>query len=84
MPETKNPCSGAHCAPGIPTTTEEIPARGRTWTQTEKQNVIDKLWLNYFNDTLFAKGLISETDRNRMRNRISARTPQTKNKGVAR
>ena len=28
--------------------------------------------------------LISETDRNRMRNRISARTPQTKHKGVVR
>ena len=45
-------------------------------TEAEKQNVIDKLWLNYYNDTLFAKGLISESDRNRMRNRINQRKPR--------
>lgn len=61
-----------------------MPETKKNWTAFEKQNVIDKLWLNYFNDTLFAKGLISETDRNRMRNRINARTPQTKHKGVVR
>ena len=44
-------------------------------SEAEKQNVIDKLWLNYYNDTLFARGLISESDRNRMRNRISQRKP---------
>ena len=60
-----------------------MPETKKNWTASEKQNVIDKLWLNYFNDTLFARGLISETDRNRMRNRISARTPQTKHTGVA-
>lgn len=61
-----------------------MPETKKNWTASEKQNVIDKLWLNYFNDTLFDKGLISEDDRNRMRNRISARTPQTKHKGVTR
>lgn len=61
-----------------------MPETKKNWTETEKQNVIDKLWLNYFNDTLFAKGLISETDRNRMRNRISQRKPQAKRKGAER
>ena len=55
---------------------------GKNLSEAEKQNVIDKLWLNYYNDTLFARGLISETDRNRMRNRISARKPQAKHRGV--
>ena len=61
-----------------------MPETKKNWTASEKQNVIDKLWLNYFNDTLYAKGLISEADRNRMRNRISARKPQTKHKGAER
>ena len=41
-----------------------------------KQDVIERLWLQYFNDTLYAQGLISETERNRMRIKIKARTPQ--------
>lgn len=49
--------------------------RKKCMSEAEKQNVIDKLWLNYYNDTLFARGLISESDRNRMRNRISQRKP---------
>ena len=32
-----------------------MPETKKNWTASEKQNVIDKLWLNYFNDTLFAK-----------------------------
>ena len=56
----------------------------KNWTEAEKQNVIDKLWLNYFNDTLFDKGLISEDDRNRMRNRINQRKPQAKRKSAER
>ena len=33
------------------------------------------LWLIYFNQTLFEKGLISETERNRMKLRMEARRP---------
>ena len=61
-----------------------MPETKKNWTASEKQNVIDKLWLNYFNDTLFDKGLISEDDRNRMRNRINQRKPQAKRKSVER
>ena len=61
-----------------------MPETKKNWTEAEKQNVIDKLWLNYFNDTLFDKGLISEDDRNRMRIRINQRKPQAKRKSVER
>lgn len=50
----------------------------KKWTEAEKQNVIDKLWLQYFNDTLYDKGLISEDIRNRMRNQINRRKPGIK------
>ena len=59
-----------------------MPETRKNWTETEKQNVIDKLWLNYFNDTLFDRGLIPENDRNRMRNRISQRKPPAKQRGA--
>ncbi len=47
----------------------------RKMSEYEKQSVIEKLWLIYFNDTLYEKGLITETERNRMANKIHARKP---------
>ena len=35
----------------------------------------EKLWLNYFNQTLFEKGYITETQRNRIKNMIESRKP---------
>ena len=49
--------------------------RKRKYTEREKQDVIDQLWLTYFNDTLYDKGLITETARNQMRNWINTRKP---------
>jgi len=43
-------------------------------TEQTKQSVIEKLWLTYYNDTLFEKGVITEEERNRMRIRINNRT----------
>ena len=43
-------------------------------TDQKKQAVIEQLWLTYYNDTLFAKGLITEDQRNRMRLMIKRRT----------
>jgi hypothetical protein len=43
-------------------------------TEQEKQRVIEGLWLTYYNDTLYAKGVITEDERNKMRLRIKART----------
>ncbi len=48
---------------------------GRKMSEYEKQSVIEKLWLIYFNDTLYGKGLISESERNRMANKIHSRKP---------
>ena len=43
-------------------------------TEQKKQAVIEQLWLTYYNDTLFAKGLITEEQRNKMRLMIKSRT----------
>lgn len=43
-------------------------------TDQKKQAVMEQLWLTYYNDTLFAKGLITEDQRNRMRLTIKSRT----------
>lgn len=45
-------------------------------TEAEKQNVIDQLWLHYFNQTLYDKGMISEHDFMRMKTHINCRKPK--------
>lgn len=40
-----------------------------------KQAAAEEMWLNYYNNVLFEKGLISEEVRNRMAVKISARNP---------
>lgn len=39
-----------------------------------KQVVFEQLWLSYFNDILYAKGLITEEQRNKMRVKIKTRS----------
>lgn len=43
-------------------------------TEQKKQSVIGQLWLIYYNDTLYEKGLINEEEHNKMRIRIKSRT----------
>ena len=43
-------------------------------TRKNAQNIYEQLWLTYFNDVLYAKGLITEDQHNRMRSRIINRT----------
>jgi hypothetical protein len=49
-----------------------------------RKKVAEELWLNYFNRFLFEKGLITESERNRMTtliaNRSSAATERRSNK----
>ena len=52
----------------------EIKEMKRGMTEQKKQAVIEQLWLTYYNDTLFAKGLITEEQRNKMRLMIKSRT----------
>ena len=46
----------------------------RGMNEQKKQAVMEQLWLTYYNDTLFAKGLITEEQRNKMRLMIKSRT----------
>lgn len=41
----------------------------------QKQKLAEQLWLTYFNQTLFEKGLITEAERNRIKNRIAGHEP---------
>ena len=45
-----------------------------------KQRIIEQLWLTYYNDTLFSKGIITEEQRNRMRLMIRNRAAAKNNK----
>ena len=47
-------------------------------TELEKECVLQKLWLTYYNDTLYEKGLITEAERNKMRVRIINRASSIK------
>lgn len=40
-----------------------------------KKSMAEQLWLNYYNQTLFENGLITEAERNRMKNMINALMP---------
>ena len=52
----------------------ETEDRKQFMNEQKKQAVIEQLWLTYYNDTLFAKGLITEEQRNKMRVMIKSRT----------
>ena len=46
----------------------------QSMNEQKKQAVIEQLWLTYYNDKLFAKGMITEDQRNKMRLMIKSRT----------
>ena len=48
--------------------------------EQRKVAMAELMWLNYFNQTLYEKGLISETERNRIKNNISRRRPSRKSR----
>ena len=43
--------------------------------EQRKKDMAELMWLNYFNQTLYEKGLITETERNKIKNDISRRRP---------
>lgn len=45
-------------------------------SEQKKQSVMEQLWLTYYNDTLYDKGVITEQQRNRMRVMIRARASE--------
>ena len=42
-------------------------------TEQKKQSVLERLWLTYYNNTLYEKGVITEAQRNQMRLAIKRR-----------
>lgn len=44
----------------------------------QKTEMAELMWLNYFNQTLYEKGLITESERNKIKNNISRRRPSAK------
>ena len=51
----------------------ESDTKKPTMTERQRVSVLEKLWLTYYNDTLYEKGVITEDERNRMRVRIKTR-----------
>ena len=45
-----------------------------TTYEAKKRDAAEKLWLHFYNNILFEKGLITEKERNRMHNLISERS----------
>ena len=48
--------------------------------EQKRTEMAELMWLNYFNQTLFEKGLISEAERNKIKNNISRRRPSHKSR----
>ena len=46
--------------------------------QEQKKLMAEKLWLNYFNQTLYENGLLTEGQRNRLKLIIDSRKPSAK------
>ena len=46
--------------------------------QEQKKLMAEKLWLNYFNQTLYEKGFLTEGQRNRLKLIIDSRKPSAK------
>lgn len=44
-------------------------------SEAEKRNVVEKMWLNYYNNMLLEKGLITESQHRKMRVSINSRKP---------
>lgn len=44
-------------------------------SEAAKRNVVEKMWLNYYNNTLLEKGLITESQHRKMRVSINSRKP---------
>ena len=49
----------------------------------QKRAIGEQLWLHYYNEVLFKKGMITEDERNRMANRINARNSSSSPKHYA-
>ena len=51
----------------------------RLSAEQQKKLMAEEMWLNYFNQSLFMRGVITETERNRIANMIASRGMSGKN-----
>ena len=47
--------------------------KNQPMSEKKKQSILEKLWLTHYNDTLLAKGVITEEEHNKMRVKIKTR-----------
>ena len=52
--------------------------REKERNEARRRNVVEKMWLNYYNNELLARGLISESMHRKMKLEISMRKPGDK------
>lgn len=45
----------------------------KSMSEQEKQTIFERLWLTYYNDTLYEKGVISEREHRKMKSIIRSR-----------
>jgi hypothetical protein len=51
-------------------------AERNTMSMAQQKNYIaEQIWLHYYNDYLFGKGMITEQERNRLKIKIDSRKP---------
>ena len=60
---------------------DSISTQRKPSPEQAKKELAEQLWLSYYNQVLFEAGLITETERNRMKNKISALAPSASNGG---
>lgn len=48
-------------------------SQSQSMPEQKKHRIMERLWLNYYNDALYAQGVITEDERNKMRIKIKAR-----------
>ncbi len=62
-------------SPKVKRSFQDLPEKGKSpMSERQKQAVLEQLWLTYYNDTLFALGVITEDEYNKMRVKIKVRT----------
>ena len=58
---------------------DSISTQKKPSPEQAKKELAEQLWLSYYNQVLFEAGLITETERNRMKHKISALAPSASN-----
>lgn len=52
-----------------------VAAENELTNELKRKSVVEKMWLNYYNNSLLEKGLITETQHRKMKVKINSRKP---------